>query len=186
MKTNHNNYLTFKINCFLLSKHSQGFTLIELLIVMIFVSILSVIALPLFFQQASRARQTEAETTLGAINRAQQTYRLNSSTFGTLEEIVNAGNISFSTNSAGNIDTTYYQFAPIAQTAAIAQIDANAVTAFTGDLRDYQSAVFQDTNNGSFNSIMCRGLTSADDAPVANADPASAATACTGNSEVVN
>ena len=123
---------------------------------------------------------------MGAINRAQQTHRLNEPEFGTLQQIADAGNISLAVDGAGNVNTTYYQFVPISQNATVAQVDANAVIAFTGDIRDYQSAVFQNTNSGAFNTVMCRGLTSADDAPIANADPASAATACTGSSELVN
>lgn len=183
-----NNYIIssiFVLNLFSSPKSNKGFTLIELLVVMIFIGVLSAVSLPIFFQQANRARQTEAEIALGAINRAQQTHRLNSPSFGTLQQIAEAGNISFDIDGAGNINTAYYQFIPIVQNAAVAQVDANALIAFTSDLSDYQSAVFQNTNDGSFNTIMCRGLTPADDTPIANADPASAATACTGNSELV-
>ena len=160
--------------------------MIELLVVVIFIGILSSISIPIFLNQAIRARQTEAEVTLGAINRAQQTHRLSSPTFGTLQDIADSGSISYDVDGAGNIATDYYQFVPISQNATAAQIDANVIAALTNDMRDYQSAVFQNTNNGAFNTVMCRGLTAADDAPIANANPASAATACTGNSEMVN
>ena len=52
----------------------RGFTLIELLVVIIISGILSAIALPTFFNQANKAREAEARTYVGSINRAQQTY----------------------------------------------------------------------------------------------------------------
>lgn len=62
-------------------KKDEGFTLIELLVVIIIIGILSAIALPSFLNQASRARETEGQTNLGAINRGQQAYLLE---FGSL------------------------------------------------------------------------------------------------------
>ena len=67
----------------LASKKSDnaGFTLIELLVVIIIIGILSAIALPSFLNQANKARQSEAKTYIGSMNRAQQAYYLENAEF---------------------------------------------------------------------------------------------------------
>jgi type IV pilus assembly protein PilA len=51
---------------------AEGFTLIELIMVIVIIGALAVIALPSFLHQTSKARQAEAKTYVGAMNRAQQ------------------------------------------------------------------------------------------------------------------
>lgn len=53
-------------------QQDEGFTLIELLVVIIIIGILSAIALPSFLNQANKAKQSEAKTYVGSLNRAQQ------------------------------------------------------------------------------------------------------------------
>ena len=53
---------------------SEGFTLIELLVVVIIIGVLAAVALPNMLGQVGKARESEAKSTIGALNRAQQAY----------------------------------------------------------------------------------------------------------------
>jgi len=67
-------------------KKDGGFTLIELLVVIIIIGILSAIALPSFLNQANKAKQSEAKTYVGSMNRAQQAFYLEKNAFVTVAD----------------------------------------------------------------------------------------------------
>ena len=164
-------------------RNDKGFTLIELISVMIFLGILSALALPLFLNQANRARQTEAETNLGAMTRAQQMYRVNNPNFGTLQELADAGNLSLDVQ-AGIAITQYYSYSnTVALGGQASQMLGTAQPAFSQDITDYASSVFLQTPANIFFTVMCRANDSSA-SPQADADP-SAVNACV-NSTPVN
>lgn len=63
--------LTHLIRC---ESNLSGFTLLELLVVITIVGVLSAITVPIFASQINKAREAEAKSYVGAINRAQQMY----------------------------------------------------------------------------------------------------------------
>ncbi|NEQ98711.1 MAG: prepilin-type N-terminal cleavage/methylation domain-containing protein [Cyanothece sp. SIO2G6] len=82
----------------------EGFTLIELLVVIIIIGILSAIALPSFLNQANKAKQSEARTYVGSMNRGQQAFYLERSTFTPSLDATGVGIASQTTNYTYQVD----------------------------------------------------------------------------------
>lgn len=130
------------LRCSRLTQTQSGFTLLELLVVVIIVGILAAISMPSFLRQASKARQTEAETYLGAINRAQQAYHMEYLTFATLADL--ELNVS--------IDTRHYDYASAIEPGGNG-VQTTATPAITS-IAAYSGRVW--VARGTTESLLCK------------------------------
>lgn len=148
-------------------KTSSGFTLIEMLVVIILIGILSAIALPSFLSQAAKGRQVEAKNSIGALNRAQQAYRTENSSFATTIEQLGIGLPP---------ETENYTYTIVADQAT-ARVNAAAKDAQA--LRSYSGGVVIGSN-GATKTISCQTLTASATPPTITLDPATEPTCATG------
>lgn len=65
----------------------RGFTLIELMIVVAIVGILAGVAYPSYTEYVYKGRRADAIAALGAVQQAQERWRSNNTTYGTLAQI---------------------------------------------------------------------------------------------------
>ena len=109
---------------------------------------MSAIALPSFLNQASKARQSEAKTNVGALNRAQQSYYLENQGF-----TATIGDLGIGIKDSDNFNYT---------AAAVTNLQsgvANFAKSDKPDLKEYAGGVFKDTTANTTASILCEGDT---------------------------
>jgi len=160
-------------------KENEGFTLIELLVVIIIIGILSAIALPSFLSQAAKAKQTEAKTFVGVVNRAQQAFRMENQTFSTSTAALQVNIPStVATDTSGNFYYVYALTSPANANTTI--FTAVPVNAETSTLRAYAGGVTV-LSSGQTAAAACMTLIPSSNAPAVNLTTTAASCASDAN-----
>lgn len=127
----------------------------------IIIGILAAIALPSFLNQAAKAKQSEAKSYIGAINRAQQTYRIENPSFAADFESLELGIPD---------DTESYAYVIAEGTPVQALANANAKDG--ASLRSYSGGVVVMAGNGQTVVASCETSEVSDTAPGVTFAPA--------------
>lgn len=127
----------------------QGFTLIELLVVVIILGVLGTVSLPMLLNQVGKSRETEALTTFGTLNRAQQAYHVEHTTFADSIDKLTGGNQidiigKFHEITLGSIDSQ-----KVTYTATTINSINNA--------RNLALGVYFHIDNFSYSAAICQG-----------------------------
>ena len=138
----------------------KGFTLIELLVVIIIIGILAAIALPSFLNQAAKARQSEAKTYAGSMNRSQQAYFLEKQGFAPSLQVLSLGIPQTTSN---------YTYDTVGAAKGITGTAANAISSALAtdvNLKSYGGAVNLATPTGTGEATTLATLCEAEKAKV--------------------
>lgn len=118
----------------------KGFTLIELMIVIAVIGVLAAIALPSYQDYVERARRADAKAALLSVQLAQEKYRANNVSYGTLAQI------GVSATSADG----YYTISVDAETLSGTVFQATAVPVPTGAQSGDSCGTFAVNANGAY------------------------------------
>ena len=171
------------LNHLIAKKEDQGFTLIELLVVIIIIGILSAIALPSFLSQANKAKQSEAKTYVGAMNKGQQAYYTENSKFqpndiSALGIGINANTVNYSYATTGS-NTSAFSTTTAVNKATSTNI---ALKGYAGLVNLIESGTTSEVTSVAILCEQKRAGTTAPDSPTATTTGSN----CTANQDNVS